>query len=160
MKLSDLYTKDTVARSIDSIAVVCSRTIDEIYPTSEMEFDTSILLCNGSTSEMLNNGAYGKNYTVYTENATLQNGEQTTQITFLGCAIVRDWDSGNIINLSKRLVAKGDIYGITWDDVKNLRFVINVVSTDGIGSSGYQKFDITTTSNIIYDFNSTFVEPS
>ena len=160
MKLSDLYTKDTVARSIDSIAVVCTRTIDEMYPTPEMEFDTSILLCNGSTSEMLNNGAYGKNYTVYTENGTLQNGEQTTQITFLGCAIVRDWDSGNIINLTKRLVAKGDIYDITWDDVKNLRFVINVVSTNGISSSRYQKFDITTTSNIIYDFNSTFVEPS
>ena len=159
MKLSDLYTTETVAISAGSIAPVCTRTIDEMYPTTEMEFDTSILLCNGSTSEMLNNGAYGNNFTAYTSNGNLQNGETTSPINFLGCVIVRGLDTENPLNLSKKIVSKGDIYGITWDDVKNLRFIINVVSSEGISERNYQPFDITTTSNIIYDFNSTFVEP-
>ena len=158
MKLSEIYTTDTVARSVGSIAPVCTRTIDEMYTDVGMEFDTSILLCNGSTSELLNNGAYGNNFTAYTTNGVLQNGETTSQINFLGCAIVRGLDTENPLNLSKKIVSKGDIYDITWDDVKNLRFVINVVSSEGISESKYQPFDITTTSNVIYDFNSTFVE--
>ena len=160
MKLSELYTTGTVARSVGSIAPVCTRTIDEMYTDVSMEFDTSILLCNGSTSEMLNKGAYGSNFTAYTANGSLQNGEPTSPINFLGCVIVRDWDGDNPLNLTRKIISKGDIYGATWDDVKNLRFVINVVSSEGISESKYQPFDITTTSNIIYDFNSTFVEPN
>ena len=160
MKLSELYTTGTVARSVGSIAPVCTRTIEEMYPDVGMEFDTSILLCNGSTSEMLNKGAYGNNFTAYTANGSLQNGETTSPINFLGCIIVRGLDTGNPLNLTRKIVSKGDIYGITWDEVKNLRFVINVVSSEGISESKYQPFDITTTSNIIYDFNSTFVEPN
>lgn len=160
MKLSDLYTNGTVARSVGSIAPVCTRTIEEMYPNVDMEFDPSILLCNGSTSKLLNNGAYGNNFTAYTTNGVLQNGEPTSPINFLGCVIVRGLDTENPLNLSKKIVSKGDIYGATWDEVKNLRFVINVVSSEGISESNYQPFDIATTSNIIYDFNSTFVEPS
>ena len=160
MKLSELYTTDTVARSVGSFAPVCTRTIDEMYPENGMEFDTTILLCNGSTSKLLNNGAYGNNFTAYTANGVLQNGETTSPINFLGCAIVRDWDGDNPLNLTRKIISKGDIYGATWDEVKNLRFVINVVSSEGISESNYQSFDIATTSNIIYDFNSTYVEPN
>ena len=160
MKLSEIYTTETVAKSVGSIAPVCTRTIDEMYTDVGMKFDTSILLCNGSTSELLNNGAYGNNFTAYTVNGSLQNGETTSPINFLGCVIIRDWDGNNPLNLTKKIVSKGDIYGITWDDVKNLRFVTNVVSSEGISESNYKSFDITTTSNIIYDFNSTYVEPN
>lgn len=160
MKLGEIYTTGTVVRSVGSIAPVCTRKIDEMYPETGMEFDTSILMCNGSTSEMLNKGAYGNNFTAYTQNESLQNGEHTIPIKFLGCVIIRDWDGNNPLNLTRKIVSKGDIYGATWDDVKNLRFVTNVVSSGGISESNYQSFDITTTSNIIYDFNSTYVEPS
>lgn len=160
MKLSEIYTTGTVVRNVDSIAPVCTRKIDEMYPETGMEFDTSILMCNGSTSEMLNKGAYGSNFTAYTQNGNLQNGEHTIPIKFLGCVIVRDWDGNNPLNLTRKIISKGDIYGATWDDVKNLRFVTNVVSSEGISGNDYKPFDITTTSNIIYDFNSTYVEPS
>ena len=160
MKLSDLYTTGTVAKSVGSIAPVCTRTIDEMYPETGMDFDTSILLCNGSTSEMLNKGAYGSNFTAYTANGSLQNGETTSPINFLGCVIIRDFDGNNPLNLTRKIISKGDIYGATWADVKNLRFVTNVVSSESISGSKYQSFDITTTSNIIYDFNSTYVEPN
>ena len=160
MKLSDLYTTGTVARSVGSFAPVCTRKIDEMYPETGMEFDTSILMCNGSTSEMLNKGAYGSNFTAYTANGSLQNGETTSPINFLGCVIIRDWDGNNPLNLTRKIISKGDIYDATWDDVKNLRFVTNVVSSEGISESNYKSFDITTTSNIIYDFNSTYVEPN
>ena len=160
MKLSEIYTTGTVVRSVGSIAPVCTRTIDEMYTDVGMEFDTSILLCNGSTSEMLNKGAYGSNFTAYTANGSLQKGETTSPINFLGCVIIRDWDGNNPLNLTRKIISKGDIYGVTWDDVKNLRFVTNVVSSEGISESKYQPFDIATTSNVIYDFNSTFVEPN
>ena len=160
MKLSELYTTGTVARSVGSFAPVCTRTIDEMYTDVGMEFDTSILLCNGSTSELLNNGAYGNNFTAYAENGSLQNGETTSPINFLGCVIVRGLDTENPLNLTRKIVSKGDIYDITWGDVKNLRFVTNVVSSEGISESKYQPFDIATTSHVIYDFNSTFVEPN
>lgn len=160
MKLSDLYTTGTVAKSVGSIAPVCTRTIDEMYPETGMDFDTSILLCNGSTSEMLNKGAYGSNFTAYTANGSLQNGETTSPINFLGCVIIRDFDGDNPLNLTRKIISEGDIYGATWADVKNLRFVTNVVSSESISGSKYQSFDITTTSNIIYDFNSTYVEPN
>ena len=160
MKLSELYTTGTVARSVGSFAPVCTRKIDEMYPETGMEFDTSILMCNGSTSKMLNNGAYGSNFTAYTANGSLQNGETTSPINFLGCVIIRDWDGDNPLNLTRKIISKGDIYGATWDDVKNLRFVTNVVSSEGLSESNYKPFDIATTSNIIYDFNSTFVEPN
>ena len=148
MKLSDLYTTGTVARSVGSFAPVCTRKIDEMYPETGMEFDTSILMCNGSTSEMLNKGAYGSNFTAYTANGSLQNGETTSPINFLGCVIIRDWDGNNPLNLTRKIISKGDIYDATWDDVKNLRFVTNVVSSEGISESNYKSFDIKTTYNI------------
>ena len=157
MKLSELYTTGTVAKrnnDASSIAYVCTRTLSELYPDLDMEFDTTILLNNGSTSELMSKGAYGTNFTAYNKSNTLYNGEPTTQITYLGCCIVRGWDSGNIINLSKHLLSTGT----TWEKfANNLRFVINVVSNEGIGFDDYTPFDLNTTTNIIYDFNSTYV---
>ncbi len=157
MKLSDLYTTGTVAKrnnDSSSVAYVCTRPLSELYPDLDMDFDTSILFCNGSTSELMSKGAYGTTFTAYNKNNTLYNGEPTKQITYLGCCIVRGWDSGNIINLSKHLLSTGT----AWENVaKNLRFVINVVSSDGIGFNDYISFDLNNTTNIIYDFNSTYV---
>lgn len=157
MKLSDLYTTGTVAKRNNdgsAVAYVCTRTLSELYPDLDMDFDTSILLNNGSTSELMSKGAYGTNFTAYNKSNTLYNGEPTKQITYLGCCIVRGWDSGNIINLSKHLISSGT----SWENVtKDLRFVINVVSSDGIGYTDYIPFDLNTTKNIIYNFNSTYV---
>lgn len=157
MKLSDLYTTGTVAKKnndISSVAYVCTRPLSELYPDLDMDFDTSILFCNGSTSELLSNGAYGTNFTAYNKSNTLYNGEPTKQIAYLGCCIVKGWDSGNIINLSKHLISTGT----AWEKIsKNLRFVINVVSSTDIGVDDYIPFDLNNTTNIIYDFNSTYV---
>ena len=157
MKLSDLYTTGTVAKKNNdssSVAYVCTRPLSELYPDLDMDFDASILFCNGSTSELMSKGAYGTNFTAYNKSNTLYNGEPTKQITYLGCCIVRGWDSGNIINLSKHLISTGT----KWENVaKNLRFVINVVSSTGIGFNDYIPFDLNNTTNIIYDFNSTYV---
>ena len=68
MKLSDLYTTGTVAKKNNdgsSVAYVCTRPLSELYPDLDMEFDTSILFCNGSTSELMSKGAYGTNFTAY-----------------------------------------------------------------------------------------------
>ena len=157
MKLSELYTTGTVAKRNNdgsSVAYVCTRPLSELYPDLDMKFDTTILLNNGSTSELMSKGAYGTNFTAYNKSNTLYNGEPTTQITYLGCCIVRGWDSGNIINLSKHLLSTGT----AWEKfAKNLRFVINVVSSTGIGFDDYIPFDLNNTTNIIYDFNSTYV---
>ena len=157
MKLSDLYTTGTVAKRNNdgsSVAYVCTRPLSELYPDLDMEFDATILLNNGSTSELMSKGAYGTNFTAYNKSNTLYNGEPTTQITYLGCCIVRGWNSGNIINLSKHLISSGT----SWENVsKDLRFVINVVSSDGIGYTDYIPFDLNNTTNIIYNFNSTYV---
>lgn len=157
MKLSELYTTGTVAKRNNdgsSVAYVCTRNLTELYPDLDMDFDTSILLNNGSTSELMSKGAYGTNFTAYNKSNTLYNGEPTKPIQYLGCCIVRGWDSGNIINLSKHLISSGT----SWENVsKDLRFVINVVSSDGIGYTDYIPFDLNNTTNIIYDFNSTYV---
>ena len=157
MKLSDLYTTGTVAKRNNdgsSVAYVCTRPLSELYPDLDMDFDTSILFCNGSTSELMSKGAYGTNFTAYNKSNTLYNGEPTTQITYLGCCIVRGWETGNIINLSKHLISSGT----AWEKGnKDLRFVINVVSSEDIGYNEYMPFDLNTTTNIIYDFNSTYV---
>lgn len=157
MKLSDLYTTGTVAKRNNdgsSVAYVCTRPLAELYPDLDMEFDTSILFCNGSTSELMCKGAYGTNFTAYNKSNTLYNGEATKQITYLGCCIVRGWDTGNIINLSKHLISTGT----AWENGnKDFRFVINVVSSEGIGYKDYIPFDLNNTTNIIYDFNSTYV---
>ena len=157
MKLSDLYTTGTVAKrnnDSSSVAYVCTRPLKELYPDMDMDFDTSILFCNGSTSELMSKGAYGTTFTAYNKSNTLYNGEPTKQIQYLGCCIVRGWNSGNIINLSKHLISGGT----SWENVtKDLRFVINVVSSDGIEYTDYIPFDLNNTTNIIYDFNSTYV---
>lgn len=157
MKLSDLYTTGTVAKRNNdgsSVAYVCTRPLSELYPDLDMEFDTTILLNNGSTSELMSKGAYGTTFTAYNKSNTLYNGEPTTQITYLGCCIVLGWNNGNIINLSKHLISSGT----SWENMsKYLRFVINVVSSDGIGYTDYIPFDLNNTTNIIYDFNSTYV---
>ena len=157
MKLSELYTTGTVARRNNdgsTVAYVCTRPLSELYSDLDMEFDTSILFCNGSTSELMSKGAYGTTFTAYNNNNTLYNGEPTKQITYLGCCIVRGWTSGNIINLSKHLISSGT----SWENGnKDLRFVINVVSSEGIGHNDYIPFDLNNTTNIIYDFNSTYV---
>ena len=157
MQLSELYTTGTVAKRNNdgsSVAYVCTRPLSELYPDLDMKFDTTILLNNGSTSELMSKGAYGTNFTAYNKSNTLYNGEPTKQITYLGCCIVRGWDSGNIINLSKHLLSTGT----KWENfAKNLRFVINVVSSTGIGFDNYIPFDLNNTTNIIYDFNSSYV---
>lgn len=157
MKLSELYTTGTVAKRNNdgsSVAYVCTRPLSELYPDLDMKFDTTILLNNGSTSELMSKGAYGTNFTAYNKSNTLYNGEPTKQITYLGCCIVRGWDFGNIINLSKHLISSGT----SWEtESKDLRFVINTVSSTGIGFDDYIPFDLNNTTNIIYDFNSTYV---
>lgn len=155
MKLSDLYTTGTVAKKNNdgsSVAYVCTKTLAELYQDLNMEFDTTILLNNGSTSELLNTGAFGQNATAYNKNNTLYNGEPSKKIQFLGCCIVREWGFGTFINLSKHLIS-----GATWDKNFKLRFVINVVSNENIGYNAYQPFNIDTTTNVVYDFNSTYV---
>ena len=160
MKLSDLYTTGTVAKKENggSIAYVCTKTLDELYPDMGMDFDTSILLSNGSTSEMLNNGAYGANFTAYNNNNTLYNGEPTIPINFLGTVIVRDWSELVIgINLSRKTVCVSPNIGGSWNDIKNARFILNIVSPDGIGYNDYTPYDMSTASNTVYNFNSTLV---
>lgn len=162
MKLSELYTTGTVAKSEtnSAIAYVCTRTLDEMYPDTNMEFDTSILLSNGSTSEMLNCGALGVNFTAYNNNNTLYNGEPTVNITFLGTAIVKEWNNYIYgINLSQKTVCIDPSYGGTWDFIKNARFVTNIVTSDNIDTNNYEQFDLNSTTNGIYNFNSTFVAP-
>ena len=163
MKLSDLYTTGTVAKRNNdgsSVAYVCTKTLDELYPNLNIEFDTSVLLCNGSTSEMLNNGAYGANFTAYNYNKTLYNGEPTIPINFLGTVIVRDWSELVIgINLSRKTVCVSPNIGGSWNDVKNARFVLNIVSNDGIGYNDYTEFDLANSTNVVYNFNSTIVSP-
>ena len=160
MKLSDLYTNGTVAKKENggNVAYVCTKTIDELYPNLNMEFDTSILLSNGSTSEMLNNGAYGQNFTAYNYNNTLYNGEPTKPIIFLGTVIARDWSELIIgINITRKTVCASPNIGGSWNDVKNARFVLNIVSADNIGYNDYTQYDMATASNTVYNFNSTVV---
>ena len=155
MKLSDLYTNGTVAKRNNdgsSVAYVCTKTLAELYPDLDMYFDTTILLNNGSTSELLNTGAFGQNATAYNNNNTLYHGEPSSKIQYLGCCIVREWGFGTFINLSKHLIS-----GSAWDSNFKLRFVINVVSDENIGYNDYQPFNIDTSSNVVYDFNSTYV---
>lgn len=155
MKLSDLYTTDTVAKRNNDgsgVAYVCTKKLSELYPDLGMEFDTTILLNNGSTSELLNIGAFGQTATAYNKSNTLYHGEPSSKIQYLGCCIVREWGFGTFINLSKHLIS-----GSSWDSNFKLRFVINVVSNENIGYNDYQLFNIDTSSNVVYDFNSTYV---
>ena len=155
MKLSDLYTTGTVAKRNNdgsTVAYVCTKTLAELYPDLDMDFDTTILLNNGSTSELLNTGAFGQNATAYNNNNTLYHGEPSSKIQYLGCCVVREWGFGTFINLSKHLIS-----GSTWDSNFKLRFVINVVSNENIGYNDYQPFNIAESTNVVYDFNSTYV---
>lgn len=155
MKLSDLYTTGTVAKRNNdgsSVAYVCTKTLSELYPDLGMDFDTTILLNNGSTSELLNTGAFGQTATAYNNNNTLYHGEPSSKIQYLGCCVVREWGFGTFINLSKHLIS-----GSSWDSNFKLRFVINVISSENIGYNDYQPFNIDTSSNVVYDFNSTYV---
>lgn len=155
MKLSELYTTGTVARRNNdgsTVAYVCTKKLSELYPDLGMEFDTTILLNNGSTSELLNTGAFGQTATAYNNNNTLYHGEPSKKIQFLGCCIVREWGFGTFINLSKHLIS-----GSLWDSNFKLRFVINVISNENIGYNDYQPFNIDNSTNVVYDFNSTYV---
>lgn len=155
MKLSEIYTTGTVAKrnnDASSVAYVCTKKLSELYPDLGMEFDTTILLNNGSTSELLNTGAFGQTATAYNNNNTLYHGEPSKKIQFLGCCIVREWGFGTFINLSKHL-----INGASWDSNFKLRFVINVISNENIGYNDYQPFNIDDSTNVVYDFNSTYV---
>ena len=155
MKLSDLYTTGTVAKRNNdgsSVAYVCTKKLSELYPDLDMDFDTTILLNNGSTSELLNTGAFGTKFTAYNNSNTLYNGEPSKKIQFLGCCIVREWGFGTFINLSKHLIS-----GASWDSNFKLRFVINVISNENIGYNDYQPFNIDESTNVVYDFNSTYV---
>ena len=155
MKLSELYTTGTVAKRNNdgsSVAYVCTKKLSELYPDLDMEFDTTILLNNGSTSELLNTGAFGQNATAYNKNNTLYHGEPSSKIQYLGCCIVREWGFGTFINLSKHLIS-----GSSWDANFKLRFVINVISSENIGYNDYQDFNIDNSTNVVYDFNSTYV---
>ena len=155
MKLSDLYTTETVAKRNNdgsSVAYVCTKTLSELYPDLGMEFDTTILLNNGSTSELLNTGAFGETATAYNNNNTLYHGEPSSKIQYLGCCVVREWGFGTFINLSKHLIS-----GASWDSNFKLRFVINVISNENIGYNDYQPFNIADSTNVVYDFNSTYV---
>ena len=155
MKLSDLYTTGTVARRNNdgsSVAYVCTKTLAELYPDLDMKFDTTILLNNGSTSELLNTGAFGQTATAYNNNNTLYHGEPSSKIQYLGCCVVKEWGFGTFINLSKHLIS-----GSSWDSNFKLRFVINVISNENIGYNDYQPFNIDDSTNVVYDFNSTYV---
>ena len=155
MKLSNLYTTGTVAKRNNdgsSVAYVCTKTLSELYPDLGMEFDTTILLNNGSTSELLNTGAFGQTATAYNKNNTLYHGEPSSKIQYLGCCVVREWGFGTFINLSKHLIS-----GSSWDSNFKLRFVINVISNENIGYNDYQPFNIDESTNVVYDFNSTYV---
>lgn len=155
MKLSDLYTTGTVAKRNNdgsTVAYVCTKTLAELYPDLDMDFDTTILLNNGSTSELLNTGAFGQNATAYNNNNTLYHGEPSSKIQYLGCCVVREWGFGTFINLSKHLIS-----GSSWDSNFKLRFVINVISNENIGYTDYQDFNIDNSTNVVYDFNSTYV---
>ena len=155
MKLSDLYTTGTVAKRNNdgsTVAYVCTKTLAELYPDLGMEFDTTILLNNGSTSELLNTGAFGQTATAYNKSNTLYNGEPSSKIQYLGCCVIREWGFGTFINLSKHLISGG-----SWDSNFKLRFVINVISNENIGYNDYQPFNINESTNVVYDFNSTYV---
>lgn len=155
MALSDLYTTGSVAKRNNdgsSVAYVCTRPLSELYPNLDMEFDTTILLNNGSTSELLNTGAFGQNATAYNKSNTLYHGEPSSKIQYLGCCVVREWEFGTFINLSKHLIS-----GSSWDSNFKLRFVINVISNENIGYNDYQPFNIDESTNVVYDFNSTYV---
>ena len=155
MKLSDLYTNGTVAKRNNdgsTVAYVCTKTLAELYPDLGMDFDTTILLNNGSTSELLNTGAFGQTATAYNKSNTLYHGEPSSKIQYLGCCVVREWGFGTFINLSKHLIS-----GSSWDANFKLRFVINVISNENIGYNNYQPFNIDETTNVVYDFNSTYV---
>ena len=155
MKLSELYTTGTVAKRNNdgsSIAYVCTKKLSELYPDLNMEFDTTILLNNGSTSELLNVGAFGQTATAYNKSNTLYHGEPSSKIQYLGCCVVREWGFGTFINLSKHLIS-----GSSWDSNFKLRFVINVISNENIGYNDYQPFNIDESTNVVYDFNSTYV---
>ena len=163
MKLSDLYTTGSVAKKFSlssAIAGVYTRTFDELFPDINTEFDTTILFNNGSTSVMLNNGAYGSNFTAYNLDNTLHNGEPTINIDFLGCAIVENLPYElTAINLSRKTTTRNVDYGYDWNSIKNCRFITNIVSSDNIDYTDYTLFDISTTSNIVYNFNTTYVIP-
>ena len=155
MKLSEIYTTGTVAKRNNdgsSVAYVCTKKLSELYPDLGMEFDTTILLNNGSTSELLNTGAFGQTATAYNKSNTLYNGEPSSKIQYLGCCVVREWGFGTFINLSKHLIS-----GSSWDSNFKLRFVINVISSENIGYNDYQPFNIDESTNVVYDFNSTYV---
>ena len=163
MKLSDLYTTGSVAKKFTSnsvIAGVYTRTFDELFSDINTEFDTTILFNNGSTSEMLNNGAYGSNFTAYNLDNLLYNGEPTQKIEFLGCAIVENLPTElTAINLSRKITTRNSDYGYDWNSIKDCRFVINIVSSENIDYTNYVLFDVSQTTNIVYNFNSTYVIP-
>ena len=150
MKLNDLYTAGSVAKKFTSnsvIAGVYTRTFDELFPDINTEFDTTILFNNGSTSEMLNKGAYGSNFTAYNLDNTLHNGEPTINIEFLGCAIVENLPYElTAINLSRKITTRNTDYGYDWESIKNCRFITNIVSSENIDHTDYTLFDISKTS--------------
>ena len=161
MALSNLYTTGSVAKSFSSnsvIAGVYTRTFNELFPDINTEFDTTILFNNGSSSKMLNEGAYGSNFTAYNLDNTLHNGEPTINIEFLGCAIVNGLpDELTAINLSRKITTQNVDYGYDWNSIKDCRFITNIVSSENIDYTDYVLFDVSQTSNIVYNFNSTYV---
>ena len=163
MKLSELYTTGSVAKKFSSssvIAGVYTKTFDELFPDVNTEFDTTVLFNNGSTSEMLNKGAYGSNFTAYNLDNLLYNGEPTINVEFLGCAIVNGLpDELTAINLSRKITTQNVDYGYDWNSIKDCRFVINIVSSENIDYTDYVLFDVSQTSNIVYNFNTTYVMP-
>lgn len=166
MALSDTYTTGVKWKCPSSynLAFVCSKTFDELFGNSQ-DFDASILFCNGSTSQYLNYGAYGKDGFMKKAmtNGTMVDGSAGQAIQYLGaCIIFNDGTADReYINLTHKAVNTYDPYYIgDWNDVKNFRFVIDICNPNlfgGAPTSAWGDFDYATRKNSCYHFGGAYL---
>ena len=166
MALSETYTNGAqwMRPSTAQIAIVCSKTLDELYGSSS-DFDTSILLCNGSTSQYLNNGAFSNAGFAKTcdGNGTIMDGGTLVPIEYLGACLV--YGRGvDYINLTTKTVnSYMPFYSGSWNDVKDYRFILDCCNADlygGAPTGSWADFDYNARKSSCYHFGGTYFNKS
>lgn len=166
MALSEVYTTDCkwLGFSGNALAIVGSKTFNELFPADSTDFDESVLLCCGSTSQYLNYGAYGSDGYLKKNSGTpsIVDGSAGRTIAYLGaCLIYNTSSSYEYINISKRKVnTYSGSYTGSWDNVKNARFIIDCCNAGLYGGAPYSwdDFDYPARKNSCYHFNGVYTK--
>lgn len=168
MALSDFYKTGTTAlynSTTSFVSLVCSDTIENLYPNIDDAFDSSILINNGSTSVFLNNGSIDTNFTVYHTDASstpMQNTKGTIAIKYLGSCITVGTAAPtcSYFCINKHVTnIKPTWYDNSWNSIKTQRFLLNVIPPHK--STWSNDFDAYAYENIpvtAYGLNSIYID--